>query len=111
MSNPSKKRGTAYETALLADLRTIWPGADRAKAGNESCDFVGTATVTIEAKHRKVWDLRTWIRKIRAVSDGPWVIFAADGDRRLSSSVGEVMVVDKDFGLTLLAAWNPDRVA
>ncbi|HEY8058751.1 MAG TPA: hypothetical protein VID94_08360 [Acidimicrobiales bacterium] len=102
--NRSKAKGTAYENELLADLRKIWPAADRAKAGNESCDFVGIP-FPIEAKHRKAWDLRTWIRKIRKVStDGCWAIFAADGDRRLATSIGDVMVVDREFGMMLLEA-------
>ena len=122
--NPSKAKGTSYENELLPELRRIFgPGVDRAKAGNESNDFHGVP-IPVEAKHRKVWDLKTWVRKIRALTfrpgiqedglaglpphdyiDDRWAIFAADGDRRRAESIGDVMVVSRKFGMELLDAW------
>jgi hypothetical protein len=106
----AKKKGTAFENELLADLRAVFgPGVDRAKAGNESNDFTGIG-FPVEAKHRKTWDLKGWIRKIRPVAAAGahpalWVLFAADGDRRRGDSVGTVMVVDIHFGMELLGHW------
>lgn len=107
MSNPSKAKGTSFENEVLAELRTVFPNADRAKAGNESCDFSGTGAWVFEAKHRKVWDFRTWIHKIRKVSTaGFWAIFAADGDRRKTSSVGNIVMIEQDTFLILLECWE-----
>lgn len=111
MTNPSKAKGTSYENELLADLRKIWPDIDRAKSCNESNDFTGP--FPIEAKHRKAWDIRGWVRKIENVSmrRGPfmvhvhykqWAIFAADGDRRLKTSIPDIMIVPREFGMYLL---------
>lgn len=110
MSNPSKAKGTAEENRILErHIRPIWPQADRAKAGNQSNDIVGVP-FPIEVKHRKTWALRDWVRKVTAVSDdGRWAVFAGDGDRRLSSSIGTVMIVDANFGTELLHAWNDVR--
>lgn len=108
--NPAKRKGTAFENELLVHLRGIFGSqVDRAKANNLSNDFTGIG-FPIEAKHRKTWDLRGWIRKIRPVAADAadpdlWAIFAADGDRRRADSVGTVMVVDARFGIELLALW------
>jgi len=106
MSNPSKSKGTAFENEVLVALQEIWPDADRAKAGNKSDDFTGVP-IPVEAKHRKQWDIRDWVRKIRAVApDHQWAIVAADGDRRLAGSPGTVAIVDAEFLYELLEAWD-----
>lgn len=95
MANPSKAKGTGYETKLVGKLRLIWGSCDRAKAGNESCDFVGTGTWTVEAKKRARWDIPDWVRRIRRVStSGNWVIFIEPGDLRRNGDVGEIAVMD-----------------
>ena len=105
MANPSRSKGTAFENEVLEDLKFIWADADRAKAGNKSNDFTGIP-FPIEAKHRKAWDIRNWVRKIQEVAeDHRWVIVAADGDRRKSSSPGTIAVVDPDFLYELLERW------
>ena len=106
MSNPARSKGTAFENEVLVALQEIWPGADRAKAGNKSDDFTGVP-IPVEAKHRKQWDIREWVRKIRAVAPNyQWAIVAADGDRRLAMSPGTVAIVDAEFLYELLEAWN-----
>ncbi len=61
----------------------------------------------MEAKHRKQWDIREWVRKIRAVAPNyQWAIVAADGDRRLAMSPGTVAIVDAEFLYELLEAWS-----
>lgn len=102
MSNPARAKGTSYETRLLGKLRAIWPELDRAKSGNKSNDFHG-APFPIEAKKRTTWSIPKWVRDIRSVSDGnEWAIFIEDGDLRSKLSAGEIMVVDADFGRSLL---------
>ena len=110
MSNPARSKGTAFENEVLVALQEIWPDADRAKPGNKSNDFVGVP-FPVEAKHRKQWDIRDWVRKIRLVAvdmdvDYQWAIVAADGDRRLAMSPGTVAIVDAEFLYELLEAWN-----
>ena len=100
MSNPARSKGTAYENAVLVAQQEIWPDADSAKAGTG-------VPIPVEAKHRKQWDIREWVRKIRAVApDHQWAIVAADGDRRLSMSPGTVAIVDAEFLYELLEAWD-----
>lgn len=110
MANPSRSKGTAFENEVLEDLKLIWPEADRAKAGNKSNDFHGIP-FPVEAKHRKAWDIRGWVRKIQEVAeDHRWAIVVADGDRRKSSSPGTIAIVDQDFLYELLECWvdKPD---
>lgn len=110
MTNPARKKGTSFENEVLDRLREAFgPTVDRAKAGNKSDDFSGVG-FPVEAKHRKSWDLKGWIRKIQPVAAAHahpklWAIFAADGDRRRNDSVGTVMVVDAEFGYELLECW------
>lgn len=112
MANRSKAIGTKEENRILERyIRPIWPHADRAKAGNKSNDIVGVP-FPVEVKHRKVWDLRAWVRKLQDVAsefshaEHQWVLFAGDGDRRRKESIGTVMVVDAEFGAELLEAWE-----
>jgi hypothetical protein len=107
MANPPRKKGTAYENKVLVQVRRIWPDADRAKAGNVSCDIVGTDLDAVECKHRQIWAVKEWVRNIRKVSPrGRWALFISDGDRRRADSAGEVVVFPADFAHELLDTWN-----
>ena len=110
MGNPSKAKGTKFENEVLDLLRTVWPDADRAKAGNESNDFHGIP-LPVEAKHRKRWDIPKWCRMLRAVAgDGErWALVAAPGDRRSSQAPPTIMVVPLPFGIELLDQWERQR--
>ena len=107
MVNPARQKGTRFENEVLAGLRTVWPEVDRAKAGNESNDFSG-APFPIEAKHRKRWDIHGWVAKLRKITGGctRWALVAAPGDRREAGAPPALMIVDFQFGLELLAAWE-----
>jgi len=102
----ARAKGTKFENEVLAGLRTIWPGADRAKAGNPSNDFHGLP-FPVEAKHRKRWEIPKWVRCLRSASGGggEWALVVASGDRRESESPGTLMVVDWEFGQELLRSW------
>lgn len=108
MANPSKKKGTQYETRLLKKLKVIWPALDRAKPNNKSCDFHG-AQFPIEAKKRERWDVKEWVRRLNDLTacvprnGGAWALFIEDGDLRSADSAGEVMVVSGEFGRWLLS--------
>ncbi len=118
-----KKIGNAFELVVVRLIRS----AVSKKYSDSICYrtpasgghyIIGGADITIapklrkifdfavECKHRKTWAIRDWIRKCRQHEPFRWVIFAGDGDRRLSDSVGDVMVVDRQFGLELLDCWN-----
>lgn len=102
----SRAKGTKFENELLVSLRSIWPGTDRAKAGNQSNDFHGPP-FPIEAKHRKRWDIPAWVKALKVVAGGDrrWALICAPGDRRLVTAPPTVMVVPLEFGLELLEAW------
>ena len=102
----ARAKGTKFENEVLAGLQTIWPDADRAKAGNPSNDFHGTP-FPIEAKHRKRWEIPKWVRLLRGAAGGGdrWALVVASGDRREAESPGTLMVVDWEFGQELLRRW------
>lgn len=66
MSNPSKQRGTSFETSLLPELRLFYPGTERrALSGNkDKGDFVlPGAPYALESKNVKTMALPQWIRE------------------------------------------------
>lgn len=69
MSNPSKARGTAAETAVVGYLRARgWIHAERrALAGNlDRGDIAGVVGVTLEVKSCKSFDLAGWLKEAQA---------------------------------------------
>lgn len=108
MANPSKAKGTGYETKLVAFLRPIWGAVERSSAGKESCDFTGTGTWVVEAKKRARWDIPDWVRRIRRVA-GPndeWVIFIEPGDLRSNRDLGEIAVMDAHVARAAILAYE-----
>ena len=66
MSNPSKQRGTAAETAVVDYLRRRgWPFAERrALSGRlDKGDVAGVAGVCLEVKSCKTIDLAGWLKE------------------------------------------------
>lgn len=65
MSNPSKKKGTAFENCVLEGLRHIFPTAERtpAKGSGDIGDFLNTGDITIEAKAVKAWTPASWLKE------------------------------------------------
>ena len=61
--NPSKQRGTAWESAIVNYLRNFWPHVERrALLGNQDRgDIAGIPGVVIEAKSSaRAWRLPEW---------------------------------------------------
>ena len=68
MANPSKAKGTAWETAVVDYLRANGhPHAERrALSGNtDRGDIAGVPGVVIECKNAKTMALAAWARSIR----------------------------------------------
>lgn len=66
MSNPSKTKGTAAETAVVGYLKQRgWIHAERrALAGNlDRGDIAGVVGVTLEVKSCKAFDLAGWLKE------------------------------------------------
>jgi hypothetical protein len=107
VANPSKAKGTGYESKLVPLLREIWPDCERSSAGKESCDFHATGEWTVEAKKRSRWDIPEWVRRIRKVSVfDQWVIFVEPGNLTTGRAVGEIAVMDADMARTLLERYE-----
>lgn len=107
MANPSKRKGTEYENEVLDLVHDIWPNVDRRPPGSPSCDLINTGDVVIECKHTKTWCFPEWVRKVRArAGNNPWAIFAGHGDRRSKTSVGDVVVFDREFAVELLGLYQ-----
>lgn len=75
MSNPSKAKGTAWESAIVSFLqRTGWPYAERRTlAGSKDRgDIAGIPGVVIEAKNTKVIALSSFLDEanLEALNDG-----------------------------------------
>jgi len=75
MSNPSKAKGTAWESAIVSFLqRTGWPYAERRTlAGSKDRgDIAGIAGVVIEAKNTKTIALGAFLDEanLEALNDG-----------------------------------------
>lgn len=66
--NRSKRKGTAWESAVVAYLRTWWPNAERrALSGSaDQGDVAGVIGVCIEAKAATSRDLPAWLRELDA---------------------------------------------
>ena len=66
--NPSKAKGTRWESRLLPHLQTVFPYAERAplRGTQDRGDFVHTGPFTVEAKNCKALDLAGWIDEARA---------------------------------------------
>jgi hypothetical protein len=69
MSNPSKQKGTAAETAVVGYLRSRgWLHAERrALSGTQDRgDIAGVVGVTLEVKNCKTIDLAGWLKEAQA---------------------------------------------
>jgi hypothetical protein len=69
VSNPSKQKGTAAETAVVAYLRGIWPHAERRTlSGQYDKGDVSPGNglpVVVEVKAHKTYALSEWIDELR----------------------------------------------
>ena len=67
MSNPSKRKGTAWESRVVLFLRAVgWPTAERrAPSGAaDQGDVAGVLGVCIEAKAVARWSPSKWLREL-----------------------------------------------
>lgn len=84
MSNPSRKKGSAWEVELLDLLRPIWPDVERAplKGTADFGDFVNVDGLLIEAKKTDAPHFLEWARKARDKTGGNGWRIVWSGDRR-----------------------------
>jgi hypothetical protein len=77
-----RAKGTAWETELLGELRTVWPDAERAalKGINDNGDFINVEGLQIEAKKTDVPHFLQWAKTAQA-KVGRWRVVWS-GDRR-----------------------------
>lgn len=64
MANPSGKKGTAWESQIISDLKSLgWPYAERRRLnGNaDRGDIAGIPGVVIEAKNCRKVEVAMWI--------------------------------------------------
>ena len=66
MSNPSKRKGTAWESAIVTYLRTWWPFTERRALSGaaDQGDIAGIVGVCIEAKASTRWEIPAWLREL-----------------------------------------------
>ena len=61
----ARAKGTSFENTVLSYLRDIWPDVERAplKGNYDYGDFINVDRWMIEARNRKTWSLKEWIRQ------------------------------------------------
>lgn len=81
MTNPSKAKGTAWESALLPLLRRVWPAVLRAPrwGSKDLGDFTGTGAFCLEAKAHRAISLAEFVDQakdeaVHAGADWPVVL-------------------------------------
>lgn len=102
MSNPSKQKGTSFESELVPLLRKVWPNIERAgtaKGPNDYGDYINVDGWLIEAKKHDKWRLPEWVRKIQGkvgprVFPAPWALVVA-ADRRSLEGTFVVQPLDQ----------------
>jgi hypothetical protein len=67
MTNPSKKRGTAWETQVVRYLQQWWPNTERRalNGGLDKGDVLGLPGLVVECKSVNRIQLAEWSRKPR----------------------------------------------
>ena len=113
MTNPSRAKGTAWESALLPLIRRVWPEANRAPlwGAADRGDFTGTGPFCIEAKAHKTLDLAGFMDQAVAEAgsagvDWP-VVFVK---RRGKSPARGYAVMEVETFLTLLDYWGAPEI-
>ena len=95
MTNPSKKRGTAAETAVVNHLRSLGYTAERLppKGARDEGDIVVAERpgLVIEVKNRKGFELAAWVAELEV-------------EMRNAGATGGVLIVKKK-GTQDPAAW------
>lgn len=63
MSNPSKQKGTAFETLIADYLRTYFPTVERRalNGATDRGDIAGVPRLVIECKNHKTMNLAGWL--------------------------------------------------
>lgn len=85
MTNRSKQRGTAAESAVVGFLRRWWPYAERRalRGVNDLGDIAGVPGVVIEVKSCREWRVSEWVRDTERKAAGcgcvPVVVVKAPG--------------------------------
>lgn len=103
MANPSKRAGTQGEH-MVVDILHNWGLEDAYRLGNNSpSNDIGGLSIPVEVKRRDAWSVPAWTRKIRAVHDTRWALFALPRDARKATAPLPVMIVDAGFGAYLLS--------
>lgn len=118
MANPPKDKGRTHENRVVEWLQPIFPNAARDGTNSMSQDIYGVP-FPVEVKHRKSWDLKGWLRKLKdAASDHDrypfqpegydrWVLFARDDARKATTTaIGDAVVLPREFALELLEVWE-----
>lgn len=109
MANKSKRIGTEGENWWLREFVTkVWPGSDRAKAGNPGNDYHGPP-IPVEAKRQATWLIPSWTRYLRALHGDRWVLLVAARDRRRADAPPDIVVLPVGFALEVLSTWEKHR--
>ena len=68
MANPSKQKGTAWETAVVRFLQQWWPHAERRalKGAKDQGDLLGLPGVVVECKNQNRLALGEWLDQTTA---------------------------------------------
>lgn len=110
MSNPSKRKGTAGEVAVVEYLRQFFPRAERRTLhGNKDCgDVAGIDAVCIEVKNEARFDLAGWIKELEVeIGHSGADVGAVIAKKRGTTNVGDwYAVLPVRILVDLLVGWT-----
>lgn len=102
----ARAKGTRYENEILQKFRDVFGGGvTRSAAGTASNDLAGLP-FAVEAKCGYHGLQTLWFRNANKHHGSRWILFWNGGDRRLSTSVGELAVIPTDFMMELLSFYK-----
>jgi hypothetical protein len=115
MTNPSKQKGTAYETALVTMMRDEWyiDAYRRPLTGGSDQGDIGVHShpdITIEAKNHKAMQLSAWMDQLEVEKVNAHATIAVLAvKRRGKTAAGSYFIVDGESLERLLDAWMVTR--
>ena len=117
MSNPSKAKGTAWESAIVSFLREHgWPYVERRAlaGGKDRGDIAGVVGVVIEAKNTKTLALGTFLDEANTEAANDGADFGVAWMKRRGKSWpghGYVLMDGSTFvGLLVEAGYGPNTI-
>ena len=103
MSNPSKQKGTAFESLIAAAFAEVFPGVERrALAGAaDRGDIGGVPGLVVECKNVRTMSLGVWVDEARAEAANAGEPYGVVVHKRARVAAAEEQFVTMPLGMFL----------